>query len=108
MAEREGHILKEDDPVTILARNVSPAFACRVCGKFATQVASGGYYDMEDEVYCNECARKKRVDTLPIVNSPRVGVCGYTGMLNGVLRKNGGVRASGARKKKKKMRIDRF
>jgi hypothetical protein len=79
MAERAGHILKEDDPVTILARNVSPAFACRVCGKSATQVASGGYYDMEDEVYCNECARKKRIDTLPIVNSPRVGVCGYTG-----------------------------
>jgi len=79
MAEREGHILKEDDPVTILARNVPPTFLCRVCGKPATQVASGGYYDIGDEAYCDECARKERVDTLPIVNSPRVGVCGYTG-----------------------------
>jgi hypothetical protein len=79
MAEREGHVYEGDDPVTILACNVPPAFLCRVCGKPATQVASGGYYDVEDEVYCDECARKKRVDTLPIVNSPRMGVCGYTG-----------------------------
>lgn len=78
MAEREGHIQKEDDPVTILARNVPPVFLCRVCGKPATQVESGGYYNVAEEAYCDECARKERVDTLPIVNSPRVGVCGYT------------------------------
>jgi hypothetical protein len=79
MAEREGHIQKEDDPVTILARNVPPTFLCRVCGKPATQVESGGYYNAAEVAYCDECARKKCVDTLPIVNSPRVGVCGYTG-----------------------------
>lgn len=79
MAEREGHVLNGDDPVTILARNVPPTIVCQVCGKPATRVASGGYFNVEDEAYCDECARKKRVDTLPIVNSSRVGVCGYTG-----------------------------
>jgi hypothetical protein len=79
MAEREGHTQEEDGSITILARNVPPTYLCRVCGKRATEVASDGYYDEEDGAYCKECARKKRVNTLPIVNSPRMGVCGYTG-----------------------------
>ncbi len=79
MAEREGHIQEEDDPITILARNGPPIYLCRVCGKPATEVASNGYYDEEDGAYCKECAREKHIDTLPVVNSPRMGVCGYTG-----------------------------
>lgn len=78
--EREGVVRDEEDPVEILARNVPPVILCKVCGKPATKVASG-YYDAEENGYCNKCARKSRdVDMmLPVVNSPRVGVCGYTG-----------------------------
>ncbi len=79
-SEREGVVQDEDDPVEVLARNVPPVILCKVCGKPATKVASG-YYDAEENGYCNKCARKsKDVDMmLPVVNSPRVGVCGYTG-----------------------------
>ncbi len=82
ISEREGVVREgeEGDPITILARNEPPIILCKVCGKPATQVA-GGYYNVEGNAYCNKCARRsKDADMmLPIVNSPRVGVCGYTG-----------------------------
>ncbi len=82
VSERDGVVQEgeEDDPVTILARNVPPVILCKVCGKPATKVA-GGYYNVEENAYCNKCARRSEdADMmLPVVNSPRVGVCGYTG-----------------------------
>ena len=71
---------KENASVTILARNVPPVILCKVCGKPATKVVAG-YYNAEENAYCNKCARHSRdADMmLPVVNSPRVGVCGYTG-----------------------------
>jgi hypothetical protein len=80
LAERDGVIQEGDDVITILARNVAPTILCKVCGKPATKVA-GGYYNVEEHAYCNKCARRSEdADMmLPIVNSPRVGVCGYTG-----------------------------
>ena len=80
--EREGVVQEgeEDDPITILARNEPPIILCKVCGKPATKVA-GGYYNVEENAYCNKCARRSEDAEmmLPVVNSPRVGVCGYTG-----------------------------
>ncbi len=82
LSERDGVVQEgeEDDSVTILARNVPPVILCKVCGKPATKVA-GGYYNVEENAYCNKCARRSEdADMmLPVVNSPRVGVCGYTG-----------------------------
>jgi len=82
LSERDGVVREgeEDDPVTILAINVPPVILCKVCGKPATKVA-GGYYNVEENAYCNKCARRSEdADMmLPVVNSPRVGVCGYTG-----------------------------
>jgi hypothetical protein len=78
MAEREGIVSDENDPVKVLARNVPPTILCRVCGKPATRVAAGGYYDVETNAYCDTCTNEDE-DFLPVVNSPRVGVCGYTG-----------------------------
>ncbi len=78
MAEREGIVSDKDDPVKVLARNVPPTILCQECGQPATRVAMGGYYDVEDNAYCNKCSDGDD-DFLPIVNSPRVGVCGYTG-----------------------------
>lgn len=80
ISEREGVVRDEEEPVEILARNIAPVILCKVCGKPATKVASG-YYDAEENGYCNKCARKSKnyEMMLPVVNSPRVGVCGYTG-----------------------------
>jgi hypothetical protein len=78
MSEREGIVADEDDPVKVMARNVPPTILCRVCGQPATRVAAGGYYDVETNAYCSTCTGEDE-DFLPVVNSPRVGVCGYTG-----------------------------
>src|SRR6266700_1128140 len=80
LSERDGVVQEEDDPVTILARNVPPVILCKVCGKPATKVV-GGYFNVEENAYCNKCARRSEESDmmLPVVNSPRVGVCGYTG-----------------------------
>ena len=71
---REGY-LKE--PVRILARNNLPAFSCIGCEKTAE------YICLEcDGLYCNRCLKSHECGdemTLPVVNSPRMGVCGYTG-----------------------------
>jgi len=79
--EREGMLTDEDDEVHVLARNLPPEYKCARCGKPATKVAAG--YDswgVVEHAYCDACAKKAREDGwLPIVNSPRVGVCGYTG-----------------------------
>jgi hypothetical protein len=75
VSEREGIVQDEKKPVEILARNIAPVIPCKVCGKPAEKVVSG-YYDVEENAYCNTCARKRKnyEMMLPIVNSPRVGV----------------------------------
>ncbi|GAC1356091.1 MAG: hypothetical protein NVS4B11_00020 [Ktedonobacteraceae bacterium] len=80
-AEREGVVKDKEDPVEILARNNPPVMLCIVCGKPATKVEGGYYVGVEEHAYCDEHARKAKDAEmmLPIVNSPRVGVCGYTG-----------------------------
>jgi hypothetical protein len=83
VAEREGVVQdKEEDNIEILARNIPPVILCKVCGQPAKKVVSG-YFDVEENAYCSsKCARKAGADIemmLPVVNSPRVGVCGYTG-----------------------------
>ena len=86
VAEREGVMPEDEDGdavlVQVMARNEPPVIPCRVCGKPATKVAAGYYY-VGDGALCNTCAKTNRNEYedsfLPIVNSPRVGVCGYTG-----------------------------
>ena len=86
LAEREGAIHNEDeeeDTIEILARNIELVMVCKVCGKPAKFVV-GGYFDVEDNAFCSKkCVKKIGEDAdmlLPVVNSPRVGVCGYTGL----------------------------
>ncbi|MDQ2716692.1 MAG: hypothetical protein M3Z08_17440, partial [Chloroflexota bacterium] len=83
MAEREGVPVKEEDRdiVQILAQNVPPPMVCRECGRPATHVISG-YYQVDGNALCEQCAKKSEFRDgmlLPVVNSPRVGVCAYTG-----------------------------
>ncbi len=81
VAEREGVLVDEEDDIHVLARNIAPEYRCVRCGKPATKVAAG--YDswgVLEHAYCDACSKKAKEDGwLPIVNSPRVGVCAYTG-----------------------------
>jgi len=65
----------------ILARNAPPEVKCELCGNHATEVCVQCICDDEGWL-CDDCAGKHEcgVDMLlPVVNSPRVGMCGYTG-----------------------------
>ncbi len=70
-----------DDGIQILARNTRVQFPCHLCGKPATEI------DVEDDqLYCPTCFSDELGDdydmSLPVVNSPRMGECGYTGDTN--------------------------
>jgi len=67
--------------VQVLARNNPPEMLCEVCGKPATSVCSQCIFDDRGWV-CDTCAENHECGEdmlLPGVNSPRVGMCAYTG-----------------------------
>lgn len=69
------------DYIRPLARNHAPNIPCHLCGKPATQV-SAEYAYSEEGWLCDKCLASEDYDgemMLPVVNSPRTGVCGYTG-----------------------------
>ena len=77
---RDGSIGRS--PVRVLARNEPPVWPCSECREPATLVCTYCLYD-GDPFSCaqhapeHECADDESF--LPVVNSPRMGVCGYTG-----------------------------
>ncbi|HYU76674.1 MAG TPA: hypothetical protein VEL31_28735, partial [Ktedonobacteraceae bacterium] len=78
-SERESEV--KGKSIRILARNEAPVILCQSCGKPATEVCSQCVYDGEGWL-CEECAEDHECGEemfLPVVNSPRVGMCGYTG-----------------------------
>ncbi len=79
ISEFEGTLKK--GKVGILARNEAPRIKCSYCEKPATTICTECIYDNQGWL-CEDCARKHDCDEemfLPLVNSPRAGVCGYTG-----------------------------
>lgn len=75
---------EDEDEIAIvtMARNEPPALACHVCGQPATRVLPESEYDYLDKAgLCDTHAKEYDYpdELLPVVNSPRVGVCGYTG-----------------------------
>lgn len=75
LAVREGYLGK--DKIRILARNNPYVFACDHCGKEATSTC----LECEDFV-CDQCLDSHECGEemmLDVVNSPRMGVCGYGG-----------------------------
>lgn len=67
--------------VHVLARNEPPVIPCGGCGKPATQVCMECSYSAEGWL-CDGCAAEHECgeeSLLPVVNSPRTGVCGYAG-----------------------------
>nr|HET6901731.1 hypothetical protein [Ktedonobacteraceae bacterium] len=73
---------EDEDTIQVMARNEPPVIPCRSCGKPAVGIFVG-YGAPQYGAVCETCAKTKRGEydegMLPIVNSPRVGVCGYTG-----------------------------
>jgi hypothetical protein len=77
----EGDGAKGKEASRLLARNDPPPIACGSCGKAATRLCANCTWD-EGAPLCAHCAKKHRCGTemlLPVVNSPRTGMCGYTG-----------------------------
>lgn len=83
--KREGVIAKD---IKLMARNDPLDILCQNCEKVqATEVCTFCIWDGEEAWLCEDCMTKHKcyVDEgddymfLPVVNSPRVGMCGYTG-----------------------------
>ena len=76
---REIYRPKQRSAVRVLARNEPYEFSCCRCGKPAAWI------DVEtwpNEFYCEKCIAENHLEEdilLPVVNSPRMGVCAYTG-----------------------------
>jgi hypothetical protein len=67
--------------IQVLARNTPPVILCEECGKPATEVCSQCIFDDRGWL-CDDCAEEHECGEemlLPVVNSPRVGMCAYTG-----------------------------
>ena len=79
ISEREVSAKKK--AIEILARNTLPTVPCDVCGKPATTTCTQCIY--EDKGWlCDACAKDHECGEemlWSMVNSPRAGVCGYTG-----------------------------
>ena len=79
ISEFEGTLKK--GKVEILVRNGAPQIKCDQCDTPATTICTECLYDGEGWL-CDDCASTHGCDEemfLPVVNSPRAGVCGYVG-----------------------------
>ena len=79
--------VKADKKIVLLSRNEPLEIMCCKCKKApATQICTECLFE-EDAEFCDKCAKKhaKKCEAfedyaaLPVVNSPRMGECGYTG-----------------------------
>jgi hypothetical protein len=71
-------------PITLLARNLPPQFTCQDCGKPATCWCQECVYAEEKPGFlCDEHAEEHPHEdyggVMKVVNSPRMGMCGYDG-----------------------------
>ena len=85
LSSRE-EIGRKGNSIELLARNNPPLILCELCKKPATQVCSQCIWEGNNAWFCDKCAKKHEDKNsrcedmfLPVVNSPRVGMCGYTG-----------------------------
>ncbi len=77
----EQEVEAQKKAIQILARNNLPLVPCDVCGEPATTTCSQCVYE-DKGCLCDACAKGHECGEemlLPMVNSPRAGVCGYTG-----------------------------
>ncbi len=79
--------VKAENKIVLLSRNEPFLIVCSDCGKLpATQICIACMYE-KDASFCDKCASKHAekcedfadYSSMPIVNSPRMGVCAYEG-----------------------------
>lgn len=74
---------KQRKAVRLLGRNEPPRFTCGKCGGEADFVCCECVWMDEDPLLCESCLEgHPHESVLPVVNSPRMGVCGYCGELD--------------------------
>ena len=82
-SDSEEDISTSHEGLLLLTRNELPDRECASCGDAAEQICQGCLHRRgPDALYCQACADGHdcgRPQFLPVVNSPRSGVCGYTG-----------------------------
>ncbi len=80
IAERKGRPLTRH-PITLMARNNPPEVFCMECGEPATWLCVECAYEQENYFLCEDHAEEHvhYEMMLPVVNSPRTSMCGYTG-----------------------------
>lgn len=70
------------NPIQLIARNDPYAFKCTACGKEAQNICTQCLWETSNTFFCDKCIKKHNCGedvALPVVNSPRMGMCGYTG-----------------------------
>ncbi len=83
--EYTNYQLNKKGKVELVARNYLPFSNCVKCGQQATQICYACYEQEEPCSICDICAKKYHNEEnekeehyiLPLVNSPRAGICGY-------------------------------
>lgn len=80
---RRGHPLTKH-PITLMARNAAPQERCQECDKAAAWICTECVYEYDKPgLLCEEHAENHPHEEygglLAFVNSPRVGMCGYSG-----------------------------
>jgi hypothetical protein len=82
VAARQGRPLSRH-PILLMARNEMPVVACAECGEPGTRLCVECTYEMRDGVLCETHAathpHEEYGEPLALVNSPRLGTCGYEG-----------------------------
>lgn len=80
--------LDQKENVLLLSRNEPLKIMCRVCNKKpATSICTVHMYETDKYFFCDDCATKHEDQcndfadyaAMPVVNSPRMAVCGYDG-----------------------------
>ena len=70
-------------PIVLMARNEMPAATCADCDEPATHLCLECMYEGDDAVRCDRHTalhpHEEYGDPIALVNSPRLGECGYTG-----------------------------
>lgn len=77
VSEREGRITGK---LRLLARNHAPNWECSKCSAPAVVIHTEKMWEDDYPFFCKKHARGwDDYPYMPVVNSPRMGVCGYTG-----------------------------
>ncbi|KKL99216.1 hypothetical protein LCGC14_1816630 [marine sediment metagenome] len=78
ISERKGKVRSKTQ---VMARNDMPEILCDECGKPAKEICTECLWEGKG-LLCESCVEDHECDEemlLPVVNSPRMGECGYTG-----------------------------